>query len=64
MTILDNEDIKKRAEYIVQHIYHIEEQKKKNREEFLMLLLEDDVVKNNRELQEKYMELYDKYTGI
>jgi hypothetical protein len=40
-----------------------EERKEKDREEFLNLLLDDEAIKNNRALQEKYMELYDKYTG-
>ena len=40
-----------------------EERKKKDREEFLDLLLDDEAIKNNRALQEKYMELYDKHTG-
>lgn len=42
---------------------YVEKQKEKDRKEFLDLLLNDEIVKNNRALQEKYMELYDKYTG-
>ena len=64
---VDREDILKRAdEYakcMVEIDKYFEEKNKKDREEFLSLLLDDEVIKNNRKLQEKYMELYDKYTS-
>ena len=56
------EEISKRVDAYVKLYIEAEEQKKKDREEFLSLLLDDEVIKNNRKLQEKYMELYDKYT--
>lgn len=37
--------------------------KERDRKEFLNLLIDDEVIKNNIALQEKYMELYDKYTS-
>ena len=37
--------------------------KEKNRKDFMNLLLDDKVIRNNRVLQEKYMELYDNYTS-
>lgn len=43
-------------------IYH-DKVKEKDRKDFLSLLLDDEVIKNNKSLQEKYMELYDKYTS-
>lgn len=42
---------------------YYEKRRKQEREDFLSLLLDDEVVHNNRNLQEKYMELYDKYRG-
>lgn len=57
------EEISECADAYVKLYIEVEEQKKKDREEFLSLLLDDEVIKNNRKLQEKYMELYDKYTG-
>ena len=53
----------KGADLFAYGIKLIKEQKEKDRKEFLNLLLDDDVVKNNRVLQDKYMELYDKYTS-
>ena len=53
----------KGADFFAYNIKLIKEQKEKDRKEFLNLLLDDDVVKNNRVLQDKYMELYDKYTS-
>ena len=57
------EDILERTDAYVKLYIEAEEQKKKDRKEFLSLLLDDEVIKNNRKLQEKYMELYDKYTS-
>ena len=57
----DCERIKKDADTWAEKRFEYEEQKKKDREEFLSLLLDDEVIKNNRKLQEKYMELYDKF---
>lgn len=53
----------KGADFFAYNIKLIKEQREKDRKEFLNLLLDDDVVKNNRVLQDKYMELYDKYTS-
>ena len=53
----------KGADFFAYNIKLIKEQKEKDRKEFLNLLLDDDIVKNNRVLQDKYMELYDKYTS-
>lgn len=50
------------SKVLVGLIEYNERVRKEEREEFLNLLLNDEVVKNNRALQEKYMELYDKYT--
>lgn len=49
--------------FFAYNIKLIKEQREKDRKEFLSLILDDDVVKNNRALQDKYMELYDKYTS-
>ena len=47
---------------VFKNAYMYEENlREKERKEFLSLLLDDEVIKNNRALQEKYMELYDKY---
>ena len=40
-----------------EYVWRVKEQR---RNEFLQLLLDDPVVKNNRNLQEKYMEIYDR----
>lgn len=56
------EGLSERADLYAKAVLEIEERQKKDREEFLSLLLDDEVIKNNRKLQEKYMELYDKYT--
>ena len=40
-----------------------EKVKERERKEFLELLLDDEVIRNNRALQEKYMELHDRYIG-
>lgn len=56
------EGLSERADLYAKAVLAIEERQKKDREEFLSLLLDDEVIKNNRKLQEKYMELYDKYT--
>ena len=59
--LFDHDEIIRYVDSEIKFIQEFEEQKKKDREAFLSLLLDDEVIKNNRKLQEKYMELYDKF---
>ena len=62
MNYFDLETIRKTVQYTHKEKQKIEEKRENDRKEFLELLLDDKIIKNNRKLQEKYMELYEKYT--